>query len=50
MIKVLKKDFEKHSKPDQIDKRMYGGIIFFKVDRLARNYKDFEAVDKLLNG
>lgn len=31
------------------DKRQYGGILFFKIDRLARNDKDFNSLLQLLD-
>lgn len=42
MIWILSKDAAK--KPEQ---REYGWIIFYKIDRLARNYGDFEKLDRL---
>ncbi len=43
MMKVLEKDVKKPH-----EKREYGGIFFFKIDRLARNDEDFTRLSNLL--
>lgn len=47
MIKTLKEDREKHK--SNVENREYGGILFFKIDRLARNDKDFESLLAILD-
>lgn len=44
MIRRLKRDSERPP-----EKRQYGWIIFYKIDRLARNSADFQDLDILLN-
>ncbi len=48
MIKNLEIDMKEAGK--NVDKRKYGWILFFKIDRLARNDKDFERLLRLLDG
>jgi len=48
MVKILENDMREAGK--NIDKRKYGWILFFKIDRLARNDKDFEKLLRLLDG
>ena len=40
MLKKLEDDMKDAG--GNVDKRKYGWILFFKIDRLARNDKDFE--------
>lgn len=47
MIDILKKDYNAYK--NKLDQREYGGIIFFKIDRLARNDKDFNILFDLLD-
>ncbi|MDD3263187.1 MAG: recombinase family protein [Candidatus Absconditabacteria bacterium] len=47
MIGKLENDMKEAGK--SVDKRKYGGILFFKIDRLARNDKDFERLLRLLD-
>ncbi len=47
MIKKLEFDMKESGK--NIDKRKYWWILFFKIDRLARNDKDFERLLRLLD-
>ncbi len=44
---MLKKLFNDSKKP--LNKREYGWIYIFKLDRLSRNYNDFSKVEKLLD-
>lgn len=44
MIEVLEKDSKKHE-----SKREYAGILFYKIDRLFRNFDDFHRVENLMN-
>lgn len=48
MMKKLEDDLKEAGK--NVDKRKYGWILFFKIDRLARNDKDFERLLRLLDG
>ena len=48
MMKKLEDDLKASGK--NIDKRRYWWILFFKIDRLARNDKDFERLLRLLDG
>jgi len=47
MVKKLEKDAEIHSK--NMEKRKYGGVLFWKLDRLARNFQDFAKLDLLMD-
>ena len=47
MLKKLEGDMKEAGK--NVDKRKYGWILFFKIDRLARNDKDFERLLRLLD-
>lgn len=49
MMSKLEADWKKNESPDKIFKRKYWWILFLKVDRLARNYEEFERIDKLFN-
>jgi len=42
MIAKLKEDATK-------SKRKYGGVLFWKIDRLARNFRDFAELDYLMD-
>ena len=53
-----KKDVERVKFDEMIDKlkedakkpnRKYGGVLFWKIDRLARNFKDFAELDYLMD-
>ena len=48
MLKKLEDDMKDAG--GNVDKRKYGWILFFKIDRLARNDKDFERLLRLLDG
>lgn len=47
MLETLFQDYEKNK--NNVAKREYGGIFCFKIDRLARNDKDFVRLFKLLD-
>lgn len=47
MLKKLEDDLKETGK--NVDKRKYWWILFFKIDRLARNDKDFERLLRLLD-
>ena len=44
MLRILEKDSK-----EPATKRQYEGVIFFKIDRLFRNFDDFHKVEKLMN-